>query len=95
MRKNTLDLTAVEMKDRKMSLDTLQASLFFLMTQYSIKRCSRMARAISEHIDYLCQHPHIHLLPIQYEMLCKMSNVWRAQSGNIKLTEPETEPSIH
>lgn len=60
------------------SLDTLQAALFYLTTQYSFHPCPIVAAAIVEHLTLLCNHPHIELIPAQNRVFAKLLNIWRA-----------------
>ena len=65
--------------DGEPDLDTLQAGLFYLTTQYSIHPCSQIASKIVEHLDMLCSHPHIALVPEQNRIYTKLINLWRAR----------------
>ncbi|MEJ2094331.1 MAG: hypothetical protein P8X93_03940 [Gammaproteobacteria bacterium] len=70
-----IDPSASESHD----LDSLQAGLFYLTTQYSIHPCTRIASKIVEHLDMLCSHPHIALVPEQNRIYSKLINLWRAR----------------
>jgi hypothetical protein len=70
-----IDTCASESHD----LDSLQAGLFYLTTQYSIHPCTRIASKIVEHLDMLCSHPHIALVPEQNRIYSKLINLWRSR----------------
>lgn len=62
------------------SLDSLQAGLFFLINQYTFRQCPKIAEKIVEHLDMLCRHSQIELLPAQNHLYSKMINLWRART---------------
>ncbi len=60
-------------------MDTLQASLFYLMTQYTQHSDVRIAQAVVDQMAYLLNHSLIELLPAQRETLAKLLNIWRGE----------------
>lgn len=63
-------------------IDTLQAAIFYLMTQYSCTRDSSVALIVVDQISRLLEHPLIELLPVQREALGRLLNNWRMQVDN-------------
>jgi len=66
-------------EDEQPTLDNLQAGLFFLMNQYTFHQSPKIAEKIVEHLNLLCNHPHIALLPTQNHLYARLLNIWRAR----------------
>lgn len=65
-------------------IDTIQAAIFYLMTQYSCTRDAATAEVVIDQISRLLSHPLIELLPVQRDALARLLNNWRMQA-----TRPE------
>lgn len=63
-------------------IDTMQASIFYLMTQYSCTRDASTAEVVVDQIRRLLEHPLIELLPVQREALGRLLNNWRMEISN-------------
>jgi len=74
-----LSVIVAEEEIDNVSLDRLQASLFYLMTQYSNHHCPMIAKAIVNHINYVYRHPHSDLLPEQKKMFAKLIDYWQSR----------------
>ncbi len=68
------------------SLDRLQATLFKLLTQYSLKPCADIAENIVSALTHLCQHPLIELVPEQRSIYCQSLNMWRSKLINSQIS---------
>jgi len=64
------------------NIDRLQARLFYLVTQYSVNPCTHIAGHIVKQLTYLCQHPHISLMPAQHYIYSNSLNYWRSRLVN-------------
>ena len=65
--------------NQDVDIDTLQAAIFYLMTQYSCTRDAGCAAGVVDQISRLLEHPLIELLPVQREALGRLLNNWRMQ----------------
>lgn len=61
----------------EVSLGTLQASLFRLMTLYSVMPCLGKARTIVRLLSALIQHPDLKDWPPQQAIYLQMLDTWR------------------
>lgn len=61
------------------SFDNLQAGLFLLISQYTVKPCPHIAGQVVERLTMLCNHPQMAMFPNQSESYARMINFWRAQ----------------
>lgn len=66
-------------KTENHSLDQLQAGLFYLTTQYTLRPCPHIAERIVWQLEQLCHHPHIELLPNQKYLYSRSLNLWRGR----------------
>ncbi len=64
---------------KNITLDQLQARLFYFMSQYSLHPCCHIAKHIVTELTRLCQHPHIELIPAQQQVYCRSLNLWRSR----------------
>lgn len=70
---------ATAKKEETHSLDQLQAGLFYLTTQYTVRQCPHLAERIVWQLEQLCHHPHIELLPNQKYLYSRSLNLWRGR----------------
>lgn len=63
----------------EVDIDTLQAAIFYLMTQYSCTRDAGVAAVVVDQISRLLRHPLIELMPRQRDALGRLLNNWRMQ----------------
>ena len=68
------------------SLDKLQAQLFRLLTQYSVRPCNHVASHIVQSLTHLCEHPLIELVPEQRSIYSQSLNMWRSRLLNPQIS---------
>lgn len=69
------------------SIGALQASLFRLMTLYSVMPCLGKARTVVRLLSALIQHPDLRDSPTQQEIYLQMLDTWQQlahQTGAIR-----------
>ena len=62
--------------------DDLMASLFVLITHYSVVECGDTLLKIVKRIVQLSKHPDIDVFPNQRMAIAKMHNIWKAKLFN-------------
>lgn len=80
----TPDPAAADINPASVPLGALQASLFRLMTLYSVMPCHGKARTIVRMLSALINHPDLHNWPPQQAIYQQMLDTWTqlAQSPN-------------
>ncbi len=68
------------------SLDNLQAQLFRVLTQYSVRPCHDVATHIVQSLTHLCEHPLIELVPEQRSIYSQSLNMWRSRLLNPQIS---------
>lgn len=71
----------------EVTFDDLMASLFVLVTHYSLSQCNSTLSNIVDRLDMLCKHSEIELYPNQQIVLSKMRQLWRTKLFNIQISE--------
>lgn len=61
----------------EVSLDKLQAALFYLMTRYATRPCPHVADKIVDHLVMLSRHPEVKGLPTLREVYERDVACWR------------------
>lgn len=69
------------------SFDDLMASLFVLLTHYSLSQCTPTLSTIVDRLDLLCKHSELELYPNQLIVLTKMRQLWRTKLFNSQISE--------
>ena len=62
--------------------DDLMASLFVLITHYSVAECGDTLPKIVKRLAQLSTHPDIDVFPNQRMAIAKMHNIWKAKLFN-------------
>lgn len=77
-------------------LGALQASLFRLMTLYSVMPCLGKARTIVRLLSALIQHPDLRGWPLQQEIYLQMLDTWNqlAQESTAVRCVDKTPPAV-
>ena len=70
--------------------DDLMASLFVLITHYSLSQCESTLKVIVDRLDTLCDHSEIEFYPNQFTVITKMKRVWQT-----KLFDAAISQSLH
>ena len=65
--------------------DDLIASLFVLITHFSINNNGETLVKIVTRLSQLSEHPHVDLFPIQQMAIAKMQNIWKAKLFNYEM----------
>jgi len=74
-------------KQHEDNFDELMASLFVLVTHYSLNKSNSILSTIVDRLDILCKHSEIELYPNQLIVLSKMRQLWRTKLFNIQISE--------
>ena len=69
------------------TFDDLMASLFVLITHYSLKQDDSVLNVIVDRLDFLCQHDDIEFYPNQLLVLTKMKRLWQTRLFDIEISE--------
>jgi len=72
----TTELPYADPDPASVPLGALQASLFRLMTMYSVMPCLDKARTIVRMLSALIQHPDLRGWPPQQQMYLEMLDTW-------------------
>lgn len=71
----------------EVTFDDLMASLFVLVTHYSINQSESVLKVIVDRLDTVCHHPEVELYPNQLVVLAKMRRLWRTKLFDIEISE--------
>lgn len=71
----------------EVTFDDLMASLFVLVTHYSLNQEARTLSVIVDRLDMLCKHSEIELYPNQLIVLTKMRQLWRTKLFSIQISD--------
>lgn len=72
---------------QEVAYDDLIASLFLLVTHYSLNQCDSSLSTIVDRLEMLCKHSEIELYPNQLIVLSKMRQLWRTKLFNMQISE--------
>ena len=70
-------------------LDSLQAGLLILVTQYTLEPCQCTGNAIRQRLQELCEHTEMIFFPEQHLVYSKMLKLWNAKTYK-KPTMPDS-----
>ncbi|MBX2847186.1 MAG: hypothetical protein KTR16_02610 [Acidiferrobacterales bacterium] len=78
----------IELQSQKeVSFDDLMASLFVLITHYSLNNNDTTLSVIVDRLEVICKHSEIELYPNQLVVLGKMRQLWRTKLFNVQISE--------
>ena len=76
-----------DQKNTEANFDDLMASLFLLITHYSLNQCDSSLDKIVDRLDMLIRHSELELYPNQLIVLTKMRQLWRTKLFNYQVSE--------
>jgi len=72
---------------KEVTFDDLMASLFVLVTHYSMNQSESVLKVIVDRLDSICHHPEVELYPNQLVVLAKMRRLWQTKLFDMEICQ--------